>query len=70
MAENDANNNFRIEKFLRPMPKDTQERAVERELDRIRPQFRFTDQEPASAAPASSPERHRLTALVDFRASR
>lgn len=42
----DADNfDLRIKKFLTPTSKDMTERAVERELDRIRPQFRFSDAE-------------------------
>jgi hypothetical protein len=45
MAADDRNEDSRIAKFLRPVSKEARERAVERELDRIRPQFRFSDAE-------------------------
>lgn len=45
MSSNGGNGDPRIKKFLTPASKDAQERAVERELERIRPQFRFTDAE-------------------------
>ena len=45
MAADDRNDDLRIAKFLKPLSKEAREGAVERELDRLRPQFRFTDAE-------------------------
>jgi hypothetical protein len=45
MSAADANDNPRIQKFLVPAPRDVQQRAVDRELKRLRPKFRFSDAE-------------------------
>ena len=41
----ESNHDRQIKKFLTPEPKDVTRRTVERELNRIRPQFGFTEAE-------------------------